>query len=347
MKEILKTLSLQSIPPGREDKISETIREYLSKSCEEIKVDNLYNTIAIQRSNKQNRKIMVTAHTDEIAMMVSDIDENGFIKFSTIGGIDLRILLAQEVIIHGKNELLGVIGAKPPHILTEKEKKKEIKIENLFIDTGLSAEQIKGVVRIGDYITFKAVWNELQNNMVSSKSLDNRAGLAIMIGIAKELSEHNLVETDVAYVASSQEEVGLRGAAVSAYGIEPDLAIVVDGTFGDMPGVDKEEIYELGKGPAIAVGPNLHKKLTSELINYAKEKNIPYQIDVQPDNTGTDAWAIQTVRDGIPVILVSIPLRYMHTTVEAISIDDLEQTVKLLSQYILSIQGRMEELLCY
>ena len=349
LKEILKQLTNLYGPPGYENIMAETLSKMFSEYCDEVVIDKLYNVIATKKANHGSAskfKLMVAAHMDEIAMIITRIDDNGFIRFTAMGGIDPRILPSQEVIVHGKRELLGVIGTKPPHLLLETEIAEPLKIEKFYIDTGMRKEQLNEIVQVGDVITFKSNWTELQNDMVSSKSLDNRAGVAVMLGLLKEL-QHTQHDVDVVCVASVQEEVGLRGAKVSAFGINPDAAIVIDGCHGDMPGVEKSDTCELGKGPAIGVGPNLYPELVIALKSIAKEENISYQIDVEPDDTGTDAWAIQITKAGIPTALVSFPLRYMHTTVETINLTDLKNTIKLVSHFVNKLGERLEGFQCF
>ncbi|MGE5329906.1 MAG: M42 family metallopeptidase [Deltaproteobacteria bacterium] len=345
MKDTLRKLSLLNAPPGHEDFASNLVSGIFSEFCDSVNIDNFNNIRGTKISASNNpKKIALYAHMDEISLMVTDIDKNGFISFISVGGVDPRILFSQEVLIHGKKEVYGVIGIKPPHLQTDNESK-EIKIEELYIDIGMNKQQANDIIRVGDYINFKGKWIELQNNIVSSKALDNRAGIAVLIEVMKELAKDSLA-SQIIFNATTQEEVGLRGAVVSAFSIKPDLAIIIDAGFGDMPGLDKDETFILGKGSAIGIGPNMHPVLSKELINYAKQNNIPYQIDVEPGNTGTEAWAIQISRTGIPVLLISIPLRYMHTTVEAISMDDVQAAVKLIAGFIRHIDCRVEELLC-
>ncbi len=346
MKDILKQLTGFSGPPGHEKMLTGFISDLFSKYCDEVKIDKLYNVIGIKRANRGSgtrRKVMVAAHIDEISMMVSDVDERGFIRFAPLGGIDPRILLAQETIIHGRKQVYGVVGTKPPHLISDEEKKKPMEIDKLYIDTGMSRDQLASLVEVGDTITFKHHWTELQNGLVSSKSLDNRGGAAAVIGLLQEADRHGH-DIDIVCVATVQEEVGLRGAVTSAYGIQPDTAVVIDACHGDMPGLDSDEVFKLGKGPAIAVGPNIHPQLGAYLKQIAVEQGIPYQVDVEAGNTGTDAWAIQVSRSGIPTVLVSFPLRYMHTTVETVSLEDLDYISKLLAYYINNLGGKLEEL---
>ncbi|MFZ5988910.1 MAG: M42 family metallopeptidase [Bacillota bacterium] len=344
---ILKEVSTYPGVSGQEEKFSNHIKGLFEKYCSQVEIDEFYNVIGIKKgSSGTNKKIMVTAHLDEIGMLVKSIDERGFIKFSNIGGIDSKILLAQEVIIHGKKDIIGIIGAKPPHLLKPEEVRKAVKMEELSIDTGLSAEEIKDYISIGDVITFKVEPFVLQNSRFSSKSLDNRAGVAALIDIMENLTKITH-EYDVYFVATTQEEVGLRGANIAAYNVNPDLAIVIDTCHGEIPEAPKESVYPLGKGPAIAVGPNLHTKFTKKIIDLAKDENIPYQIDVEPGNTGTEAWAIQISRSGIPTLLVSIPLKYMHTTIETIHVNDIKYTGRLVSRFISMIGKGMEDVWCY
>ena len=334
---VLKDISIYPGISGREEKFSKYIKGMFDKYCDETTIDNFYNVIGIKKGfSQKNKKIMIAAHLDEIGMIVTGIEKKGFLRFSNIGGIDSKILLAQEVIVHGKKDIHGVIGAKPPHLLKASDTKKAVKIQELSIDTGLSEDEVREYISIGDVITFKAKPFLLKNKKFSSKSLDNRAGVAVLIDIMEKLKKIQH-ESDIYFVATSQEEVGLRGATIAAYNITPDVAVVIDACHGDIPNVPKDSAFELGKGPAIAVGPNLHVNLTKKIIDIAKEEEIAYQIEPSPGNTGTDAWAIQVSKTGIPTVLVSVPLRYMHTTVETLHLDDLKYSGRLISKFILSI----------
>lgn len=331
---VLKDLSTYVGVSGREKDISQYIEGLFKKYCDEVKIDEFYNVCGYKMgSSISGKKIMIMAHHDEIGMLVKSIDDKGFVKFTNIGGIDTKILLAQEVVIHGSEDIYGVIGAKPPHLLKAEEVKKAVKMEDLYIDTGLTKESISKLVSIGDVITFKTYPFELKGNKLSSKCFDNRAGVAALLDIMERLLKLNHND-DVVFVATSQEELGLSGAKIASYNINPDLAIVIDACHGTIPDASKDETYALGKGSAIAIGPNLHRAYTKKIIEVAKEENIPYQIDVEPGNTGTEAWATQVSRAGIPTLLVSIPLKYMHTTIETIHINDIKNTGKLVSRFV-------------
>lgn len=342
LEELLKVPAVS----GFESSFTAVIKNIMSVMCDEVKIDNFYNVTGFKKgTGGGGKKIMLTAHYDEIGFIVKDIDDRGFVKLSPIGGIDAKILLSQEVTIHGKKDVYGIIGAKPPHLLMPEESKKAVKLDSLSVDTGMSAQKLRELVSIGDAVTFKSPITVLKGSKVSSKSFDNRCGLAALLCTMNEIlgKPH---EADIYFTATTQEEVGLRGAITAAYNIEPDAAVVIDGCHGDMQDSPKDETYPLGKGPAIAMGPNLHKGLTEKMIECAKLSEIPYQIDVEPGNTGTEAWGIQVTRTGIPTVLVSIPLRYMHTTVETVHISDIENTGKLCSFFIQSLTGSLEEILC-
>jgi endoglucanase len=343
---MLKDISTYPGVSGHEEKLAGYVAQMFEKYCSSVEIDKFYSVVGIKKGNSDmGRKVMVTAHLDEIGLMVKSIDDKGFVRISNIGGIDSKVLLTQEVVIHGRRDIFGVIGARPPHLLKPEEVKKAVKMQDLVIDTGLSAEEVNKIVSVGDVITFKAEPFELKSNKFSSKSLDNRAGVAALIGIMDNLTRLSH-DYDVYFAATSQEEVGLRGANIAAYNINPDLAIVIDVCHGEIPGSSKEETFPLGKGPAVAVGPNLHKGLTKKMIELAKEENIPYQIDVEPGNTGTEAWAVQVSRSGIPTLLVSIPLRYMHTVIETLDVKDIKNTARLVSRFISMIGNEMEDLMC-
>lgn len=348
LKEFIQAMVEAPGLSGFESAVSKVIEEYFKPYSDDIVRDKLGNLITLKKGNVGDRKkIMLAAHMDEIGLIVKKIDENGFIKFSTIGGIDQRTLLTQEVIIHGKKDLFGIIGNKPPHILSEDEKKKSIKIEDMLIDVGLTKEEAGKFIAIGDPISFKRKMISLQGDCVSSKALDDRAGVAVMYECLKELNKMNH-DCDVYVVATVQEEVGLRGAITSTYGIFPDIGIAIDVGFAHTPELPKNEFSELGKGPAIGFGANIHPKVNKGLLTAAKEYNLPYQQEFYAGATGTDAWAIQVTQSGVATGLISIPLRYMHTSVEVVDLNDIKYAGKILANYIVSLNHvDLEELLCY
>jgi tetrahedral aminopeptidase len=332
---------------GYEDAISSKIAEEFKNHCDEVTTDPFYNVLAIKRGRGKNRKkVMLMAHMDEIGFLVKKIEENGFLRITPMGGVDPKILSASEVMIHGKKSILGIIGAKPPHLQKPGEANQASTMEELLVDTGYSKESLESWIRVGDPVSFRAHPLELLNRRLSTKSLDNRAGVAVLLKAAEILSEIKH-ENDVIFVTTVQEEVGLRGAIMAAFNTNPDVGIVVDVGFGDFPEGPKTEVFQMGKGPAIGIGPNLHKKSTKKMMELAKENNIPYQVDPEPGNTGTEAWGVQVTKEGIPTMLLSIPLRYMHTAIETICVDDVKNSAVLMAKWAALSTKEMEESLCF
>ncbi len=343
--ELIQKLSDLSGVSGYEHNVGKFVTDLFAKYCDEVSSDNMGNIIAVKKSHFKNPyKLMIEAHMDEIGLMVTNIDEKGFLYFTCVGGIDPRILLANEVVVHGKEELFGIIGARPPHILTADEKSKTVPMDKLYIDIGMNCEQAKSVVSPGDTVTFKNKFLKLQNGVVSTKSQDDRTSVAILASVMKKLANINC-PYDLYFVASVQEEVGLRGAKTAAYGINPDMAIVIDVCHASTPDCSRG-VYDFGSGAILTKGPNIHPKMLSRILSVLDDNGISYQIDVEGGDTGTDAWAVQVSRCGIPTVLFSIPLRYMHTPVETVSTDDLSVIVNSICAFC-SENDDTEGWLCY
>jgi endoglucanase len=344
LEAFLKVLSESHAPSGREHWLHGAIREGF-KGLGEVSSGNLEN-MYIKKKGQGKGRIMLMAHADEVFLMVTDICENGFLKFKPFG-IDSKTLVSQEVIIHGKKDIEGIIGIKPPHLMNDSEKNSAASADTLLIDTGMSADNLKQFISIGDYVTLKRKFHKLQNNNVAGKAIDDRACIAAMLECAKELQNINH-DIDVFFVCSCQEEVGHRGAKVGSYDVKPDIGIAIDVTFDNGPLGDTDRENKLGGGPVICVGPNVHPKVREKLMELADEYGIPYQVEVEPGNTGTDAWDIQISGEGIPSLLISIPIKYMHTTVELVNMDDIKNTGRLIAKLIEKLNGdELEGLLCF
>jgi len=352
IKDFLKKISSSPGVSGHEEQVARIIAQEFTRYTHEVNMDSLGNVLAFRKGQrteeKEPIKILVSAHMDEIGLMVSKIEKGGFLRISPLGGIDPRSLLNQEVVVHGQQDLPGVIGAKSPHILDPEEIEKGIKMEKLFIDVGFSEEEVKKRVSVGDPVTINREFMELSGEHVAGKAMDDRAGVALVLKFLQELQYLNH-QADVYAVATVQEEVGVRGAIVSAYNIIPHLGIAVDVTHGDMPGVAEYKTSEIEKGTVITTGPNIHPQIYNKLVEIAREYNIPYQEDITPGPTGTDARAFQISREGIATGLVSVPLRYMHTSVELISLKDIHASALLLARFTASLNNDfLEELIsCY
>lgn len=332
MKQLMELCNLEGIS-GFEFEVGKHVKTIFDKHCRQTEIDELGNVIGII-GNGSTKKIMIEAHLDEIGLMVKDIDENGFVSFVGIGGVNPATLPASQVYIHGKEKVFGVIGAKPPHLQSEEESKSNYKLKEMYIDTGFSLNELKEKIRIGDAITFFNKPTELLNNSLSSKSIDNRMGIWCLIECMKRLKD-KMLDCEVIFLASVQEEVGYRGAKIGAYRINPDFAIVIDVTHATSPYTESSDAaFPLGSGVAIAVGPNMHSKLTGNIIS--SSESTPYTIEVCAGNSGTNAYVIQTTKKGIPCALLSAPLRYMHTQVETVCMDDVNSVVTMVCN---SIEG--------
>ncbi len=338
--EFLKKLINAASPSGSEEETSLIWKEEVGKSVEKVKSDIHGNSIAILNEEK-TPKVMIAAHVDEIGFMVKYIDKEGFIYFSAVGGVDSRLVSGQRVRIKTKNgNVLGVIGKKPIHLLEPEERKKVDKISDLWIDIGAENEnETKSKVDIGDVAVIDVGFNVLCSDRIVGRGLDDKAGAFVVAEVLKLLSTENF-DACLSGVATVQEEIGLRGAKTSAYGISPDIGIAIDVAFAtDFPTMDKKKTgdIKIGAGPVIARGPNINSKIFDLLVCVAREQDIPYQIEAIPRPTGTDANVIQLTKTGVATGLVGIPLRYMHTPVEVVSLKDLENTIKLVKQFILRI----------
>ncbi|GAB6151234.1 M20/M25/M40 family metallo-hydrolase [Clostridium novyi] len=336
-KELLKKLTLAHAPSSREDKLYSLIKDNFSEFGK-VTIDEMNNIIVHKKGTKKG-SIMIMAHADEIFLIVNDILENGTLKFKGVG-VDSKAIVGREVTIHGKEDILGVIN-------TSKDTDKAVTADDLAIETGYSKENIEKIVRIGDFVTINGKFVELLNNEIACKTIDNRGSIVSMYQCAKELQniEHDL---DVYFVCSCQEEVGHRGAKMVTYNLNPDIGIAIDTTFdsGALGTHDRENV--IGNGPVICHGPNLHHKLNKKIIEIGDKYKIPYGVEVEPGNTGTDAWDIQVTRQGVPSMLVSIPIKYMHTPVELVSMDDINNTGKIIAKLIENLKSDdLEELLCF
>jgi putative aminopeptidase FrvX len=341
---MLKELTDAKGIPGNEREVREVMRKYIEPLSDEITTDHLGSLIAKKVGNEKGPKIMVAGHLDEVGFMVTQIDEKGFLRFQTVGGWWSQVMLAQRVtVVTNKGDITGIIGSKPPHILSPEARKKPVEIKDMFIDIGASSreEAMEWGVRPGDmvvpYFEFTVMNNE---KMLLAKAWDNRIGLAIAIGVLKYLKDKKH-ENIVYGVGTVQEEVGLRGAKTAAQKIQPDIAFGVDvGIAGDTPGVsEKEAQSKMGKGPQIILydaSMVSHKGLRDFVTNVADELNIPYQFDAIAGG-GTDSGSIHLTGQGVPTLSVTIATRYIHSHAALLHRDDYENAVKLIGEVILRL----------
>lgn len=328
IKDILFSLSSADAVGSLTD-AADLAYECLSEYCETERTDSL-NIIGYLKG-KSDYTLMLDAHIDQVAMVVTDIDSNGFLTVSKAGGIDLRSLPSRRVTVHGKEKVNAVFCSTPPHLSSGDVEYKDI--SNLKIDTCLG-EKAKELISLGDFVTFSAKPQEMGGSKVMGKSFDDRAAVACIIEIARRLCSKEL-PFNVAFVLSDGEELGLRGVRTAAFKVNPDEAVALDVSFGDGIGISEDECGKLGGGGMIGLAPLLDRKISDKLKKIAEEKDIPYQSEVMGRSTGTNADMISVNREGVRTGLLSIPLRNMHTDCEIIDLKDLESVCALLCEYIL------------
>lgn len=353
--EILKQLTAVDAPSGAERRAEELIRSLAGDTVVETRVDALGNLIArrpgaAKPDGGAAPRVMIAAHMDEIGLIVTRV-EQGFLHVAKVGGVDPRAALGQEVTVYPTGPgadaypdgLPGYVGSRPPHLLSEAERKKVIPFGDLRVDLGRPPEFFAGgIVRVGNRVALRGPHTELLGGRLATKALDNRASVAVMLGCLGYLASMRHT-WDVYAVATVQEEIGLRGATTAAFGVAPDIAVALDVTFGETPGVGSEETFPMGKGPTIGLGPNLHPGIVKRLKEAADELELSYALEPLPGNSGTDAWAIQVTQEGIPTGLISVPVRYMHSTVETLVTDDLDRAARLLAAFIARLDEKTLE----
>lgn len=329
IREILFSLSRVD-GVGDVKEVSDLAEEYLSKYMETQKSDTL--TVIGYMKGESDYTLMLDAHIDQIAMVVTDVDENGFLTVAKSGGTDIRMLPSRGVTVHSKQKVKAVFCSTPPHL--SKEETEYTDISQIKIDTALG-KKARNIISVGDYVTFNTEPQSLLSDRVTGRSFDNRASVTCLIELAKRLNGKTL-PFNIAFVLSDSEELGLRGVRPATFKINPNEAIVLDVSFGDGIGISEEECGKLGKGAMIGVSPILDKRISQKLMDIAKENEIPYQIEAMGSKSGTNADMVSVSRSGVPTETLSIPLRNMHTDVEVVDLNDLQSVCDILYEYIVS-----------
>jgi len=325
-------------PAGLEQAVAARVRELLTPYMDEVKTDVLGNVIGVNRCGRENaKKLLFDAHIDEIGLIVTGHEE-GFLRFSALGGVDARMLPASEIKILTEPPIFGIVGTTPPHIQKAEDSDKTIKTEDLFIDIGMTQEEAKKAAPLGTAAVYNTVTRRFGDNMICGKGLDDRACFACILG-ALELLKDEILDVDLYVMASVQEEVGTRGAKTAAFGIDPDWCVAVDVDHAKTPDNKEYWLKEIGGGAVISKGTILNKRLTDTAIRLAEEKGIKYQLGIEAGNTGTNANAIQLTRKGVAVALLGLPLKYMHSPVEVISLSDAEAVAALLCEIAKALRG--------
>lgn len=332
MIDLLSKLCTAKGVSGREENVCTIIKNEITPYADEVIIDKNNNVIA-KIGDVSAHNIMLDAHIDEIGFVVTYIDERGFLKVSSCGGIDYRVIQDTRFkVLTDSGEITAVACCMPPH-LSDGGEDKAPSAESIYLDTGLPCEKVKSLVNIGDTVSFDLMPAAMLNNRFTCCSTDNRSSCALLISLAKMIKE-NPVKSGVTFAFTSQEETFGKGASTAAYTVDPDEAVVIDVSFARQSGVSETESGEIGQGGMICISPFLSKEMSNRFISVANEKNIPYQLEVVGGATGTNADKISVTKGGIPTAVVSIPQRNMHTTAEIISLDDIESIAQLLYEYI-------------
>ncbi len=334
IRQLMEQLCAVPGVSGREDGAAETAANLLSRYAQ-VHRDALGNVIGHIPGNGAH--ILLDAHIDQIGLIVTDIDEAGFLRVDRCGGIDPRILVGQDVCVWGNGPIKGTICSTPPHLLRDGDSKQAAGFEDIGIDIGLTQEEAACRVRRGDRVTFDTPPVSLLGTRFSAPALDDRAGVAAILLALERCGDR--LKNPVTVVFAVQEEIGTRGAAVAAYAAQAEKAIAVDVSFAMSPGCPERKCAKLGSGAMIGIAPTLSAALSDELAALAERKNIPHTLEIMGGETGTDADRIDIAGNGARMGLISIPQRYMHTPVEVVDLQDIESTADLIAAYLLQRGG--------
>jgi len=346
--ELIKRLSLAIGVSGYtgDQAIHDVLAQEITPLADRVERDRVGNLVGVKMGqqgdvdDQARRKIMLAAHLDEIGAMVTKIDR-GFLRFTEIGGLDDRVLMGQEVMVHAERDLPGIIASVPPHLLPPDRPTNTVNHADMHIDVGLPPQQVEKLVQVGNVISFVREPSELQNGLLSGKAMDNRASLAAMLLCLQQLQQMQHT-WDVYAVATADEEwSNYMGARTQAYAIHPDVALVIDVTFAD---VDENDV-KLNDGPSLTVGPSNHPILYDQLAKICDNLEIKYQTEVLPSGLGTDAFGVEISRNGIPTMLISVPSRNMHSPVEIIHPKDVERVGRLMAHFIAGLDENFTQTL--
>ena len=330
---------------GYEAPVAGALHDAFAPYCDEVQVDHNQSVIAVQRGSGRGPKVMLCAHIDEVGLMSTVVEEDGSVRFISLG-VAAQTLPAQEVTILAKDgPIYGVIGAMPPHLTDSGARGRVTPVDELFIDTGLTPQEVRRRVPAGTPVQLTGRTTALANDLVASKTLDDRACVATLLDCAQQM-RRRLHDADVYYVLSAREERDAFGALTAAERLCPDMAIVIDVTHGEMPGCEEGETFPMDCTTLFA-GPNVHRKLTGLLRTQAQRLGIKTITEVAAGNTYTDAWDVQMAGLGVPCAIISLPLKYMHTTVEVGSLSMMGKQAQLLCEAVCAMDAGWEETLCY
>jgi len=337
--DLLKRLTETPGPSGNEHAIAAALQEMWRPLVDETTIDRVGSLVAIKRGageTKPRPRILLAAHADELGLMVTNIvahGGNGFLRVTNLGGVDRRHLMGQTAVVHGREPLTGILGGLPDARLPERERGQAYTYDNLVLDVGLPIDRLRELVSVGDFVSFRQPLRRLQKNRVAGKALDNRASLAALT-LCLEALQARRHTWDVVAVATAQEETIYLGAYTSGHAQRPDIAVAIDVCHAKGPGANDGELAELGGGPSLGLGAEIHPAVHRALKEAAEALEMSVTVSANARGAGTDAYALQTAREGIPTGLVEIPLRYMHTMVETADTGDVERAGRLLAEMI-------------
>lgn len=330
IKQTLRTLTESTGVSGAECPAAQCALELLREYAPNAEIDSFGNVTAVIASpDPEAKTLMLDAHIDQIGMIVTYIDGEGFLKVGACGGLDMRTMLAQTVIVHGKQQINGVVCTLPPHVSSDHSKVPEV--GEISVDIGMTKEEAERVVSLGDRVTVVSRFREI-GKLVSAPSLDDRSGVCVILRALELLKERRL-RYNIAVCFSAQEETGERGVKMAAFRLAPDEAIAVDVSFGRTPDSAVHETAELGSGAMIGASAVLDRGMAEKLRELAESSDIPYTMEVMPSSTGTNADAISVSRGGVKCCTVSVPIRYMHTSIETMDVNDIEHAARLICEY--------------
>ncbi len=338
---MIKDLTAVMGASGDEYDIREEIRKHINNDTYVVTTDSIGSLYAVRKATKSEKKIMVTAHMDELGFMVTSVTDSGMLKIKALGGFDDRVLPSKSVRV-GKNKIPGVVGLKPVHLQEGDEKKQNAKMKQLLVDIGcFNKEEAEKLVSPGDYVYYESEFVDMGNGIIKSKALDNRTGCGVLIEVLKEEFDFTLQGC-----FTVQEEVGLRGAGIAAYNLKPDIALVLEGTTcSDVPGEEEHKVVtRLGQGPAVSIIDRYsysNRRLVDLILETAKDNNIKVQIR-EGVGGGNDSGKIQTSLEGIPTAMIAIPCRYIHSPSSVMSMDDFDNTVRLVKAVLRRLENEKE-----
>ncbi len=334
MKAFLKEMISSAGLSGHEGVVRGMVERKWAGLVDEVQISRLGSVEGLKKGSgaEPRKSVLLAGHIDAIGLMVTGI-EGEFLRITDVGGVDARVMPGQEVVVHGREELRGVVVQPPDRLVEGHRAGAPFGLDKLYVDVGLEAEGVKEKVRAGDLVSFGQKPLELGEGVMSGHTMDDRAAVAA-ITICLEILQKRVHQWDVWAVATVQEEVSYGGAYTSGYGLQPTLGIAIDVTHAKGPGTGEKSIAEMGKGVVLGMGPNVHPWMYRKMKELAEELELTHQDEMMPTHSGTDGFALQVARGGRPSMVLSIPLRYMHTPVETLSLKDVERVGRLLAEFI-------------